>query len=61
MVTLRLLAVDDVSFQSWSCNPTTSDVWVVFKDKALFPEFLKHFYWMWGIDRKQMPNSDHFF
>ncbi|RXE55607.1 hypothetical protein ABH15_04930 [Methanoculleus taiwanensis] len=61
MVTLRLLAMDDVSFHSWTCCNASGDVWVFFKEKHLFPEFLKHFYSMWGEDREAMPSSENFF
>ncbi|KUG20314.1 MAG: hypothetical protein KO206_04795 [Methanomicrobiaceae archaeon] len=61
MVTLRLLAVDDVSFQLWTYNNPTNDIWVVFQDKYLFPEFLKHFYQTWGRDQTEMPYSESFF
>ncbi|MDN7026089.1 hypothetical protein FGU65_14565 [Methanoculleus sp. FWC-SCC1] len=61
MVTLRLLAMDDVSFHSWTyCNPS-SDVWVFFREKRLLPEFLRHFCYIWRDDRKVVSSSEHFF
>jgi len=45
MVALRLLAVDDISFRSWECSHLGAygDIWVIFMEKNLFPEFLRHF------------------
>jgi hypothetical protein len=63
MVTLRLLAMDDVSFQSWDLNSSSAsgDIWVVFSEKHLFPEFLKHFYHSSDRDQISMPCSENFF
>ncbi|WP_292522486.1 hypothetical protein [Methanoculleus sp.] len=63
MVALRLLALDDVSFRSWEGNSSSAcnDVWVVFSEKGLFPEFLKHFSRASGRDMITIPYSKDFF
>lgn len=63
MVALRLHALDDISFQSLEGNNTNtcSDIWVIFSEKNLFPEFLKHFYQTTGQDQVNIPYSKDFF
>lgn len=63
MVALRLLAVDDVSFSSWRGNRlgACDDIWVIFTEKNLFPDFLKHFYRASGRDQVSIPYSENFF
>ncbi|MBT0732769.1 hypothetical protein KH990_05230 [Methanoculleus bourgensis] len=63
MVALRLLAVDDISFRSWECSHLGAygDIWVIFMEKNLFPEFLRHFYHASGQDLVSMPHSENFF
>ncbi len=63
MVALRLLAVDDVSFRSWECSRSgaSSDVWVIFMEGDLFPEFLRHFCHASDQDLVSMPHSENFF
>jgi hypothetical protein len=61
MVTLRLLAMDDISLQSWTRSGPSGDVWVFFREQQILPEFLKHFCYIWRDDRKVVPSSEHFF
>jgi hypothetical protein len=63
MVALRLLALDDISFQSWGYTSKSArgDIWVLFTEKHLFPEFLKHFYHASDRDQISMPCSENFF
>ncbi|MCK8518689.1 hypothetical protein [Methanoculleus sp. 7T] len=63
MVALRLLAVDDVSFGSWegSRSGTYDDIWVIFAEKKLFPDFLKHFCRASCRDQVSIPYSENFF
>jgi hypothetical protein len=63
MVALRLLAVDDIAFCSWerSCSVAYGDIWVVFSENNLFPEFLKHFSHASIRDLVSIPPSENFF
>ena len=65
MVALRLLAVDDIAFCSWECcHPATvayGDIWVIFTEDALLPEFLRHFYRSSTRDMNSIPYSEDFF
>ncbi len=63
MVALRLLAVDDISYQSWECSHLEAygDIWVVFTEQNLLSEFLQHFYHASGQDLVSMPYSENFF
>ncbi|NLZ29885.1 MAG: hypothetical protein GX885_03935 [Methanomicrobiales archaeon] len=65
MVALRLLAVDDIAFYSWECSRPAAvaygDVWVVFTEDALLPEFLRHFCRSSIQDLDFIPHSEDFF
>lgn len=63
MVALRLLAVDDIALHTWECNRSVAygDVWVIFTEKGLLPEFLRHFRHSSAQDLDTMPCSENFF